>query len=106
MRVRVKGGTRSTTQKTLCEGCTRAQITRGMNEAEQIVYCHQLGQRMTFNVEQCSSFNQWGDMTLYEMKEMATIIEPKADGIGFYKPGKFQARFPDRDILPREYEDD
>ena len=67
-------------------------------------YATVLEQKIEFNVEQCDSFNAWGEPSLFDMQQIATIIEPKADGIVFYKPGKFAQRFPDRRILPSEYE--
>ncbi len=103
--IRIKGGTRSTTQKTLCEGCCSAQIVKGMSEGQQIVFCHAMEQQLSYNVEECNKYRVWGEQSLYEMQQIATIIAPTSDGIGFYKPGKYQQRFPDRHVLPLEYED-
>lgn len=100
----VQGGTRSTTERSLCESCVMATVVQGMSSQQRIVKCMDINRVITFNVETCSAYRRFGVVTIGEMKEMATVIDIRAGQVGFYTAKKWREKRGE-DILPKEYGD-
>lgn len=101
----IHGGTRSTTETSLCESCANATVVQGMATKDKLVKCGDLGRLVDFNVETCNSYRRFGELTLYDMKEMATIVDIKAGTVGFYSAKKWKEKRGSDEILPKEYGD-
>ena len=106
MKINIRGGTRSSTQRTLCEGCAHATIVQGAGQNDRLVKCGGTGEILLFTVETCSAYRAFGTPTLYEMKEMATVIEVRQHGVGFYTAEQWREKRGEAPILPKEYEND
>ncbi len=104
-KIRVVGGTRSSTSKSLCDDCALATRITGMTEQQKIVKCAEIGQVIRFNVEDCSSYQQFGAPSLFDMKQMAVIIDIKGNQVGFYSAAKWRDK--QKEVkLPEEYENE
>lgn len=103
-KILVKGGTRSSSSKSLCDDCTWATRIQGMTEQQRIVKCDSSNAFVRFNVEECSSYNQFGVLSLHEMKQMAVIIDLKGNQVGFYSPEAWKKKHGEVE-LPKEYGD-
>ena len=106
MKINIRGGTRSTTQRTLCESCTRATVAQGMSQRERLIHCNEFSTCVPFNVETCSSYHGFGVPTLYEMKEIASVITLKGNLFGFFTPEQWKKKHGNDSVLPGEYQDD
>ncbi len=104
MKILVQGGTRSTTEKSLCESCVNATVIQGMSQHQRLIKCGEIGKLIPFNVETCNSYRQFGVLSLYEMKEMATIVDIRAGQVGFFTAEKWRDKNRGA-ILPKEYGD-
>lgn len=104
-KIRVEGGTRSSTSKSLCDDCVWATRIQGMTEQQKLVKCNEISRILDFNVEECSAYSQFGKMSLREMKEIAVIVELKDNTVGFYKPEAWKRKRGSLG-LPKEYEDE
>ena len=68
----------------LCTDCKQFKITK-MEFGDVIAECETWDVRRTSNrrVEECSSYNKRGQLTLQDMKEVAYIIDVGSRKIGF-----------------------
>ncbi len=103
-KILVQGGTRSTTEKSLCESCVYATVIQGMSQHQRLIKCGDISKMIPFNVETCNSYRRFGEMSLHEMKDMATVIDIRAGQVGFYTAEKWKEKR--GAILPREYGND
>jgi len=91
----VEGGT-PTHGKHLCKSCDRAHIMRGEAASEQIIYCEAMYYRpirVPFSVvTECSSYEETGRPSLYDMKKMAYLIktDPRGKPVGFMTNNDFR----------------
>jgi hypothetical protein len=79
MHIKIYNGTVSGAEKTLCNTCRHATITRGQKLDEELVQCHAGSARsilITFKVTSCSSFNDVRQPSYMEMLEDAWILQP------------------------------
>jgi hypothetical protein len=60
----------------LCETCTRAQMTKGYRESEEVVICQATYPelRVTFPVRECSRYVSKGRQLLRDMEEIAWVL--------------------------------
>jgi hypothetical protein len=63
----------------LCETCLYAHIERGFRESEELVLCaaHEPVHRVPFRVRECSRYLDKTRESLYHMKEIAWLLEPR-----------------------------
>ena len=74
-----------------------------MTEQQRIVKCLEINQLVKFIVEDCSAYVQFGQLSLYDMKNMATIIDIKGNQVGFYTAKAWKDKRGEVD-LPPEYD--
>ena len=85
MHIKVEKGTRPDID--LCQSCSFATIASGAAGSQQIKRCSELEQRVPFPVNDCSSWNEKGATSLWEMQQIAWAVEVKGDrAIGFLNP--------------------
>jgi hypothetical protein len=91
MAFHVKNGT-SPHRPSLCETCTRAQVTRGYRESEMLVICRATDPefQVRFPVRDCSSYSDRTRQTLYDMEQIAWVLQPRGPKrqAGFVSPGE------------------
>lgn len=75
MSANVKNGT-PLDGPSLCETCTRAQITKGYRESEEVVICQATYPefRVAFPVRECSRYVSKGRQLLRDMEEIAWVL--------------------------------
>ena len=105
MKISIRSDTRISTQRSLCDSCTSSTIICGKSQNDRIVRCNQIESTIKFNVEECSGYTMFEVMSLDEMKEMATVIELKLHGVGFYTAEQWRNKHHGKSILPPEYDD-
>jgi hypothetical protein len=78
MSLNVKGGT-PVYGPSLCETCERALTVKGYRENEKIVVCQAMWpeREVEFPVQECSSYTSKGRESLYEMKKIAWMLQPR-----------------------------
>lgn len=84
MRSHVKNGT-PLHGTSLCGTCIHAHIARGFRESEELVLCaaHEPVRRVPFRVRECSGYLDKTRQSLYEMKQIAWLLDrhgPKRAG--------------------------
>ena len=93
MKIKVDKGTPLHAARSLCETCSHSTIVKGEKLDEEVVVCHQIGmngQRITFKVTECNSWEQKHRVRVSEMAKIAWIIntDTKVGPIGFMSPAK------------------
>lgn len=87
IKVKVRGGTASSGEPSLCVSCRWATIIRGESLNNEIVSCGSLSrpsQRITFRVTSCNSYNDRSAPSLNDMQQMAWVLRTdKKNRIGF-----------------------
>ena len=74
---------------TICESCENSTIVR--RGAGWFVYCHYMSQFLRFPVDECSSHITVGTRSLYDMEQVAYVLdlkELKKGRAGFSPPKK------------------
>lgn len=77
MRVKIRGGTVSHSDGTLCSTCNRSTIIRGRRFDEEIVDCHVIGlghRRITFPVASCSAYSDARLPSMLQLLENAWVL--------------------------------
>lgn len=91
MTFHVKDGT-PVQRPSLCETCSRAQITRGYLQSEMIVVCRATEPefRVPFKVRECSNYNDRTRQSLYDMEQIAWVLQPRGPKrqAGFFSPNE------------------
>ena len=90
MRIKIRGGTASNGEPTLCLTCRFATIVKGASLRDEIVECSQLSygrNRITFPVTLCTEYSDRRQPSLRAMEEIAWVLrsDPKKNAIGFVK---------------------
>lgn len=84
--IKVKSGTPDH-GRNLCLTCKWAIIVQGHAHSDIRVQCREIdfGKHdfVPFPVAECSEYELRGALSLHEMKQMAYLIEPRKDGVGF-----------------------
>jgi hypothetical protein len=100
MRIKIRGGTASNGEPSLCLTCRFATIVRGASLRDEIVECSQLSygrNRVTFPVTRCSEYSDRGQPSLRAMEEIAWVLrsDPRKNEVGFVKRSELtrQERF-------------
>lgn len=89
VRIRVKGGTRSSSETSLCESCKHATVIQGPSSKDRIIHCSLVSEKIPFNVESCTDHTLKNVLPLSTLTAIATVIELKAGQIGFYSPKRW-----------------
>lgn len=79
MPFKVRNGSVSNSEESLCTTCRLSVIVRGRTLGEEIVQCHALSQRaavVTFKVKTCSSYSDARQPSVMQMLELAWILQP------------------------------
>jgi hypothetical protein len=78
MSLKVKGGT-PVYGPSLCDTCERALTVKGYRENERVVVCQAMWpeREVKFPVQECSSYTSKGRESLYEMKKIAWMLQPR-----------------------------
>lgn len=95
MPFKVRSGTVTNGEDSLCTTCRLSTIIRGRTLGEEMVQCHALGQRtaqITFKVKFCSSYNDARQPSVLQMVEHAWILQPgsKKRAPGFIRSSELQ----------------
>src|SRR5262245_28306920 len=80
MRIKVYGGTRSQSGRSLCETCRHSTITRGRRLEEEIIRCEAQSDGtlvVTFVVAECSAYLDATLPNYSELFEKAWILRPR-----------------------------
>jgi hypothetical protein len=90
MRIKIRGGTASNGEPSLCLTCRFATVVRGASLRDEIVECNQLSygrNRITFPVTVCTEYSDRRQPSLRAMEEIAWVLrsDPKKNDIGFVK---------------------
>lgn len=91
MDIKVRNGT-PLHGPSLCETCSRAQVTRGYRLSETLVICRATDPefQVRFPVRDCSSYSDRTRQTLYDMEQIAWVLQPRGPKrqAGFVSPGE------------------
>ena len=103
MRIKIRGGTVSHGEPSLCLTCRSATVVKGVSLRHEVVECGQLSQgqnRITFPVTMCSSYTDRRQPSVREMEEIAWVLrsDTKSKAIGFVRASELRLR--DRFVLP------
>lgn len=87
--VTIKNGTPVGTES-LCNMCRHVHRQKGFRESEELVICTYVWESarlMPFKVAECTNFSERDTLTMYEMKEMALLINTatSAKSAGFQR---------------------
>lgn len=90
MRIKIRGGTASNGEPSLCLTCRFATVVKGTSLRDEIVECSQLSygrNRITFPVTVCTEYSDRRQPSLRAMEEIAWVLrsDPKRNDIGFVK---------------------
>jgi hypothetical protein len=90
MRIRIRGGTASNGEPSLCLTCRFATVVKGASLRDEIVECSQLSygsNRITFPVTLCTEYSDRRQPSLRVMEEIAWVVrsDPKKNEVGFVK---------------------
>lgn len=97
MRVKIRGGTASHGDPSLCLTCRFATVVKGTSLRDEIVECSQLSygrNRITFPVTVCTEYSDRRQPSLRAMEEIAWVLrsDPKKNRIGFVKRAELTRR--------------
>jgi hypothetical protein len=74
----------------LCETCSRAHVRRGYRESELFIVCRATDPEyeVRFPVRDCSSYSDRNRQTLYDMEQIAWVLQPRGPKrqAGFVSP--------------------
>lgn len=104
MRVKIKGGTASSEEPSLCGTCRYATVVKGARLRDEIVHCGEVfgNPRIPFPVLSCSAYSDRRRPSVREMEEIAWILrsDAKKNVIGFVPAKSLKPR--DRYTLSEE----
>jgi hypothetical protein len=72
--------------KNLCETCERGCVVKGQTLNQEMIRCGYLDSLMPFRVAECSRFKNRTEKDIYELTQIAWLIDNKKGNIGFVKP--------------------
>jgi hypothetical protein len=79
MHVKIRNGTVSNGERSLCETCRHSLIVRGRTLGEEIVRCQATPMtttRITFKVTSCSDYHDAREPSFIQLMEQAWILQP------------------------------
>jgi hypothetical protein len=90
MRIKIRGGTASSGEPSLCLTCRFATVVKGASLRDEIVECSRLSygrNRITFPVTVCTEYSDRRQPSLRAMEEIAWVLrsDSKKKDIGFVK---------------------
>jgi hypothetical protein len=97
MRIKIRGGTASNSEPSLCLTCRFATVVKGASLRDEIVECSQLSygrNRITFPVTMCTEYSDRRQPSLRAMEDIAWVLrsDPKKKEVGFVKRTEFTRR--------------
>jgi hypothetical protein len=97
MRIKIRGGTASSGEPSLCLTCRYATVVKGASLRDEIVECSQLSygrNRITFPVVVCTAYSDRRQPSLRAMEEIAWVLrsDPKKNHIGFVRRAELTRR--------------
>jgi hypothetical protein len=90
MRIKIRGGTATNGESSLCLTCRFATVVKGASLREEIVECGQLSygrNRIAFPVTVCTEYSDRRQPSLRAMEEIAWVLrsDPKKNEVGFVR---------------------
>ena len=79
MRIKIREGTPSHSDASLCTTCRHSRITRGRRLDEELVFCgasHFGTTQITFKVTTCSAYTSQTEPTYFELMQQAWVLQP------------------------------
>lgn len=76
--INVKTGT-AVGAESLCARCTYGHRLKGFRESEELLFCNyvwEVPRRLPFKVAECTGFAERNTLTMYQMQQMALLINP------------------------------
>lgn len=73
--------------RTLCGSCESGVTTHDKHSGQMRVHCNAIGARVRFPVSECSAYQARGSLSLWDMKQQATLIAIDGKKVGFIRPG-------------------
>lgn len=72
----------------LCGHCKNAVIVKGVKYGQEKHYCMKIGEVISFNVNECTSYQDHNTPSLWEMQKIAwkVVTDKKTKQIGFMSP--------------------
>lgn len=102
LKLKVYQGTPIHGERSLCFGCTNAQVVQGQQVSDLTVTCflsYEKPVRMSRAVVECSDFRNRKDPSRKDMERMAWILETKKGRpIGFFSPTEHAYRAKAEDL--------
>lgn len=91
------GFTRNTSERPLCDTCSRCQKMVGTKLDHNVTFCKNIDKPINFPVYECSSYNETTRLALYDMERIAWSVgkDKKTGLIGFYNRDEFTKRLDD-----------
>ena len=65
--------------KGICATCKHGMLLRQASKNERKIYCHTLSQCVPDDISECSSYGNFTQLSLSQMGEIATLIDPRPD---------------------------
>jgi hypothetical protein len=105
MKVKIRGGTVSHGQPSLCSTCRHAVEMKGRTLGDELVLCQMLPfsrRRVPFPVTSCTGYADRTHPTLWHMEEIAWVLrsDPSRHRIGFVQARKLKDE--DRHVLEED----
>lgn len=65
--------------KGICASCKNATIVRRSSRNERIIYCQEFSKLVPDDICECNTYQNFTQLTLGQMAEIATLIDPRPD---------------------------
>lgn len=84
--IKVRNGTPKTATS-LCISCRHATVIKGSN-FQYMIRCHQIEKTIDFPVSECSTYDNKAHPQMYQMEEIAWIVQTRNRGPAGFKGDK------------------
>lgn len=70
--------------KGVCSSCRNAMIIRQSSKNQRTIHCSEINAEVPDDISECNSYKNFTQLTLGQMAEIATLIDPRPDGYKGY----------------------
>jgi hypothetical protein len=101
-RLKVHGGTRSSSAPRLCDTCQSGIVRKGASESDERVHCLIMRQRIDQRVIECSRYVATNQTSIWDMRQIAWILDSdsKRQRIGFIRAKEWERKHENEELLP------
>ena len=63
--------------KGICASCKRSVVMRRSSKNERVIFCNELQAHVADDISECNSYQNFTQLSLAQMAEIATLIDPR-----------------------------